>query len=97
VVIYLGEEADGSGQIPELFRGLAYVRHLIKSRDAHPESRSEDSDHTPDLTPCLVGSPAWTAARAFYGRPWMLRIWVIQEMGVAKDLVSLRLWALAIA
>jgi hypothetical protein len=87
VIVYLGEEADGSEQMPELFRAMAYIRALSKSREADPNARLEHSDHTCDVTLCLAGSSAWAAARAFYGRPWMRRVWVIQEMVVAKDLV----------
>jgi hypothetical protein len=87
VVVYLGEEADGSEQMPELFRAMAYIRALIKSSEANPNAKLEHSDHTSDVTPCLAGSSAWAAARAFYGRPWMRRVWVIQGMVVAKDLV----------
>lgn len=90
VVIYLGEDADGSEQMPKVFSAMAYMRAMAKSIptiDANPDATLHHLDHTTEITCLNAGSSAWAAVRAFYGRPWMRRVWVVQEVIAARDLV----------
>jgi hypothetical protein len=86
VVVYLGEETEGSELIPELFRAYGYMRRLTKL--LFPE----DYDEVPELGPDVdtksiaTGSPSWSSARAFFGRPWIRRTWIVQEVLAAHDL-----------
>jgi hypothetical protein len=94
VVIYLGEQSDHSELLPEFFDTTIRARRVFDSLD----NGEEDLDHE-DLRKSMgtleeIGVPTsnnimWRAARAFYGRPWMLRVWVVQEVVVANELVFL--------
>jgi hypothetical protein len=93
VVVYLGEQSDHSELLPEFFDTTIRARRVFDSL-----GREEDPDHE-DLSRSMgtleeIGEPTsnnimWRAARAFYGRPWMLRVWVVQEAIAANELVFL--------
>jgi hypothetical protein len=93
VVVYLGEQSDHSELLPEFFDTTVRARRVFDSLD----NGEENLDHE-DLrsmgTLREIGEPTsnnimWRAARAFYDRPWIMRVWVVQEVVAANELVFL--------
>ena len=95
VVVYLGEQSDHSELIPEFFDTVIRARRVFDSLN---KGKEEDVDHE-DLSRSMgtleeIGEPTsnnimWRAARAFYDRPWITRVWIVQEVVVANELVFL--------
>ena len=83
VVIWLGNEATNSG------RGFEIIRRLSDLQDA---SREDDALYRPIVAQELeelglpdVYSPDWKAVDALYWRAWFSRVWIIQEITLAKS------------
>jgi hypothetical protein len=93
VIVYLGEQSDHSELMPQFFDTTIRMRRVFDNLD---DSDSVDPDdlHRSVCTMKEIGDPTsnhimWRAVRAFYGRPWMLRVWVVQEVLAADELVFL--------
>jgi len=92
VVVYMGEQSDHSELLPEFFDTVIRARRVFDSLD-----KGEEYVEPEDLSRSMgtlrkIGMPTsnnimWHAARAFYGRPWTLRVWIVQEVVVANELV----------
>ena len=94
VVVYLGEQAEHSELLPEFFDVTIRVRRLFDSLDNEEENIDQEDLNKSMGTLKEIGEPTsnhivWRAARAFYGRPWMLRVWIVQEVLAADELVFL--------
>ncbi|CZR67283.1 uncharacterized protein PAC_17182 [Phialocephala subalpina] len=80
-VLYLGPSAHNSSSVPSLLDRITAV-------DFGP-NKMENVTYLPlheyGLPP--VGDPAWIPYRAFWGRPWFRRVWVIQEFLLARDVL----------
>jgi Heterokaryon incompatibility protein (HET) len=76
-LIYLGEEADGSDEIPEFMRRLA----------SGVSSEEGKIDHWHE-NPLLPGENdlGWQALRSLLERPWFLRVWIIQEFALPREI-----------
>lgn len=76
-LIYLGEEADRSDEI------CGFMGRLV------PGMVSDEgmTDHFHD-NPLLPGEndPGWQALRSLLERPWFLRVWVIQEFTLPREI-----------
>jgi hypothetical protein len=92
VPVYLGEEADGSWQIPQLYRTIPVV---ISNWLGNGVDRPKGSDFMTDFLPWSmyesiglpkIDDPVWEAYRAFLRRPWFLRTWILQEAILACKL-----------
>jgi hypothetical protein len=85
VLVYLGEDADGSERIPQLIDAI----HM--SLAARPGLADRIQPHTPFVPPGLPPpeDEAWLALRTLFLRPWWGRCWIIQEVvkAVAVELV----------
>jgi hypothetical protein len=89
VIIYLGEDEDGSSQIPGTctkileavakFTSLAGSEHLATHQLIIPRANYA-SLGLPE-----IHSPVWEAFRKLLSRPWFLRVWIIQEAVVCKS------------
>jgi len=80
VLAYLGDEADGSEDLPLLFD------KLLKA-DFHHIS----ADDISDLELVKNGLPvqddlSWDVLVAFVSRPWFERVWIVQEVVMSRDL-----------
>ncbi|KAH6710905.1 heterokaryon incompatibility protein-domain-containing protein [Leptodontidium sp. MPI-SDFR-AT-0119] len=94
VVVYLGEQSDHSELLPEFFDTTIRARRVFNSLD----NGEEGLDHE-DLNRSIgilreIGEPTsnnkmWRAARAFYDRPWIMRVWIVQEVVAANELIFL--------
>ncbi|KAH9224714.1 hypothetical protein DL95DRAFT_378357, partial [Leptodontidium sp. 2 PMI_412] len=94
VVVYLGEQSDHSELLPEFFDTTIRARRVFKSLD----NGEEGLDHE-DLNRSIgilreIGEPTsnnkmWRTARAFYDRPWIMRVWIVQEVVAANELIFL--------
>ncbi len=91
VIAYLGEEANGSNDIPELYVTLVGVSEKLYEKGASSQfggmaefpSHSEyESLGLPD-----VHDPLWETYRAFLRRPWFRRKWILQAVVLARDLL----------
>lgn len=65
-LIYLGEEADGSDEIPDFISRLVPA---VESDEAQV-SHFHENPVLPD-----VDDPGWQALRLLLERPWFLRVW----------------------
>jgi hypothetical protein len=76
-LIYLGEEADGSGEIPGFLKRLSSGIMSDKGK----------LDHWHD-NPLLPGEndPGWKALRSLLERPWFLRVWILQEFALPRKI-----------
>ena len=94
VVVYLGEQADHSELLPEFFDTTIRARRVFDSLDNDEENLDQEDLNKSMGTLREIGEPTsnnimWRAARAFYDRPWMLRVWVVQEVIAANELIFL--------
>lgn len=86
VVVYLGEETEESELIPELFRAYGYMRRLTKLLFPERYDEVPELGSKVDTKSIHTGSPSWSSARAFFGRPWIRRTWIVQEVLAANHL-----------
>jgi hypothetical protein len=89
VIAYLGEEADGSEQLPALLNQIAKAhiddidkKHLTSSGQLGVWSMNEYLEV--GLPP--YDDPAWHAFRLFLSRPWFVTVWIMQEGLANADL-----------
>jgi hypothetical protein len=88
VIIYLGEEADGSEKVPALL-DMIYARLFPALKSAYP-SVALDSIPLPPPEILLAlgilptGAPEWNALGHLFQRPWWSRYWIIQELVLAS-------------
>jgi tetratricopeptide (TPR) repeat protein len=91
VLVYLGEEADGSGQIPHLYGEIHKVFRKWFKNGAHwtSEDKQDFPAHSEYESVGLpkADHPVWEANRAFLRRPWFLRTWILQEAVLAGKLL----------
>ncbi|KAH7148148.1 heterokaryon incompatibility protein-domain-containing protein [Fusarium sp. MPI-SDFR-AT-0072] len=82
VAVWIGKEADTIGAVQFMLRTL---REIGKRANGivhlEPTAANLESLGLPEQT-----SPAWSALRYFFRRPWFERVWVIQEAVNASDL-----------
>jgi len=79
-VIYLGEEADGSEEIPGFLRRL--VPGIVSDKG------NNKNWHENPLLPD-ENDPDWKALHSLFERPWFLRVWIIQEFALPRDLLMI--------
>jgi hypothetical protein len=94
VVVYLGEQSDYSELMPQFFDTTIRTRRVFDSLDNGEENIDREDLNRSVGNMREIGDPTsnnkmWRAARAFYGRPWMFRVWVVQEVVAASELVFL--------
>jgi hypothetical protein len=75
-LIYLGEEAEGSSEIPGFIRRLA--------SGVASDQGATDHLHSNPLLP-NEDDPGWQSLRWFIERPWFLRAWIIQEFALPRE------------
>ena len=82
VLVWLGEESADSPQAFELISQIL----------ARQSTWKEENSKTPMTAQDLIDeglpepfSPIWKSLDALYWRPWFTRVWVIQEISVAKE------------
>jgi hypothetical protein len=95
VIVYLGEQSDYSELMPQFFNTTIRTRRVFESLDNGEENIDREDLNRSVGTMREIGDPTsnnkmWRAARAFYGRPWMFRVWVMQEVVAASELVFLQ-------
>ena len=83
VVAYLGEEADGSDLALQLLKNIGETDFSSLPELAVTPEWLEESG--------LPGfkDPKWIALEAFWCRPWFQRIWVVQEVILAQDILMI--------
>jgi len=94
VVVYLGEQSDHSELLPEFFDMTIRARRVFETIDKDKEAVDQEDLHRSVDILREIGDPTsdhimWRAARAFYYRPWIMRVWIVQEVVAAKELVFL--------
>ncbi|OAG06464.1 HET-domain-containing protein [Paraphaeosphaeria sporulosa] len=94
VVVWLGEEADGSKEAMELFRADASrvyrkQRELQATQGDQPDQASGESNVSGDLLPDETTNSLQSKAMTLLKRPWFRRIWVLQEIAAARVMVVL--------
>jgi hypothetical protein len=90
VLVYLGEEAEGSDQIPQLYLKIHEVYVKWSGSGAPGASKIPieypAADEYESMGLPTANDPVWDANRAFLGRPWFLRTWILQEVVLARTL-----------
>ncbi|KAL1592706.1 hypothetical protein SLS60_011122 [Paraconiothyrium brasiliense] len=96
VVVWLGPEADGSSDAFRILRKLGEGRHAedaLAYRDAHRSMAQPPEAYVRFRKFCrdeAAGLPLGFNMRAIHKltlRPWWQRIWVVQELALARDAV----------
>ncbi|KAJ4351201.1 uncharacterized protein N0V89_006540 [Didymosphaeria variabile] len=96
VVVWLGAEADGSGDAFRILRKLGEGRQAedaLAYRDAHRSMEQPPSGYVRFRTFCREEAarlPLGFNMQAIHKltlRPWWQRIWVVQELALARDVV----------
>ena len=82
VIAYLGEEADGSQNVPDFLRQIQAARSSPKCDTV--DLWSEEDLKTLRLPP--YKDEAWTMLQNFVMRPWFVRVWIMQEALAARYL-----------
>lgn len=83
VIVYLGEAADGSDELPPIFQLLNGLSKEVGSQGL------VQSGVLQDLGFPLPTHRIWASFRALFSRPWWMRYWVIQEVILAQECVVL--------
>jgi hypothetical protein len=79
VVIWLGEAIEHTGRAFEKLKEAAeYIKNLDPRETTKPPQWVKDE---------LFGTEAWAALMDLFGREWWTRVWVIQEVAVAKKVM----------
>ncbi|KAJ4175879.1 hypothetical protein NW767_015640 [Fusarium falciforme] len=78
-LIYLGEEADGSEQLP------LFIEKLVDSMVLIARSNVARQRFSIDLSLPKTEDDGWKVLAAFLRRPWFRRIWIIQEFCLPAD------------
>lgn len=90
VIVWLGEEAEGSQHALEALRltadqikldALKEELSLVLKRDMAPGFSASSSDPLP------YSAEQWQAIARFIRRPWFGRLWVRQEAALARDAI----------
>ena len=89
VCAYLGEAANESNHVPLL------IEQIILAVE-----KWQETNHSPDGTPARIseeeysiyGIPsyhdaAWITLKHFFSRPWFTRVWIVQEVVLAYELI----------
>ena len=82
VIAYLGEEADGSQNVPKFLRE-------IQAANISAECDKEGLWSKQDLKTLRLPpyqDKAWTMLQKFVMRSWFVRVWILQEALVARNL-----------
>ena len=79
VLVYLGEQSDGSERVPQLAEA---VIKIDKSRLYEAQS---DASRMTMLGLPPEDDPSWEALVKLFCRPWFSRIWIIQEVILARN------------
>ena len=82
VIVWLGHEAPGTAAAMELPKR---VKRFWPSLYSNPNELTDHS-RTPPECP-RWGEGAWPAFISLLTRPWFRRLWVIQEVVCARDIV----------
>jgi hypothetical protein len=77
VVVDLGQERDGSGQV------IGLLEKIAQSDFAYYSNVRISNLSGLGLPP--AGAQPWKSFRAFWRRPWFRRVWIIQEFLLGKD------------
>lgn len=86
VIVYLGEDADGSDLVVDFARTVvAALSKLPSSQATRTITKAEFASFK--LPP--VTDPGWKAFRAVLRRPWFQRKWIIQEYALAKSVIAI--------
>ena len=82
VIAYLGEEADGSQDVPDFLR-------QIQAAGSSPECDTKGMWSEQDLKTLRLPpyhDEAWTMLQRFVMRSWFVRVWIMQEALAARTL-----------
>ena len=87
VIVWFGEEEESDALAFETAKRLKnYFRHENANTDTLEDLwRSNDMDH--DLP--VFGSPGWAALGSLLSKRWFQRVWVVQEVVMAKQALVL--------
>ena len=82
VLVWLGEDSADSPRAFELISRILSRQSTWKEQDSRMPMTAQDliDEGLPEPF-----SPSWKSLDALYWRPWFTRIWVIQEISVAKE------------
>lgn len=85
VMIYLGEDADRSEEIMDLFPKISNA-YKVKKQEGQGRIREPlKAEELPVLGLPTVLDPEWDVLRQFLRRPWFSRVWVVQEAILSTD------------
>ena len=87
VIVWLGEEANGSHEAIEMVKHVAigvnqFYRENLSMGATYTSYHSLVQSRWPDLT-----DPRWSAYIYLLRRAWFARVWVIQEVALASEAV----------
>ena len=81
VLVWIGEEDD---LVQQAFQFLPILLSYLPS---DPEAIQSTKLRLPVAALPIARSPAWEALSTVFSRPWFRRVWVIQEVALAKKAV----------
>lgn len=85
VIIWLGEESRDSASAFDLISRIVAAKALEQDLSLIEKQRSFKAKDLIDLSLPESSSPVWTALDSLFWRPWFNRVWVIQEIAVARS------------
>jgi len=81
VLCWLGAEADGSGRLVDSLPSMAQRAR----QEFHPQF--EKRGHKGNVSISIEDDELWISIIPFFLRPWFHRLWVVQEILMARELV----------
>lgn len=80
-LVYLGEHTDHSELVPKFVDSVIKL-DIGRIRQTQP---NPNTTHASALNLPAKDDPAWEAIVRFFCRPWFSRVWVVQEVILARD------------
>ena len=85
VIIWLGEELRDSANAFDLVSRIVAANALEQDLNLVGKQRSFKAEDLIRLSLPERSSPAWTTLDSLFWRPWFNRVWLIQEVAVARS------------
>ncbi|EUC36133.1 hypothetical protein COCCADRAFT_88898, partial [Bipolaris zeicola 26-R-13] len=87
VLVWLGEEDNSAKQVSAA-KAFEFIRRCSNFKEAAANNRLGHPTAMPEDIEDIQGSKetvSWESVRRLFTRDWFTRVWVVQELGLARD------------
>lgn len=93
VRVWLGKDVDDDVDVEELYRARHAIRVIKELARAHSKASGSTAEGNQIFRDKIFDEPDhitdsdWTSLDRLFDRPWFQRVWVVQELGLARHAV----------